>query len=42
MILVLPPEDVAKRPGSVGFPVPTREGAVVGETDNEVGPNQIR
>jgi len=39
--LYLPPEELEKRPDSVGIPIPGTEAWVVDEEDRRLGPNQI-
>jgi len=39
--LYLPPEDLSRKPDSVGIPIPGTETWIVDEDDNRLGPNQI-
>ncbi len=40
-ISYLPPEDVARKPGSIGIPIPNTEFWVVDEQDRPLGPNRV-
>lgn len=37
----LPPEDLERKPGSVGIPIPNTEAWVVDEADRRLGPNRV-
>lgn len=40
-ISYLPPEDLDRKPGSIGIPIPNTEWWVVDEHDQRLGPNQV-